>query len=236
MGYGSFSASLLLAIGFYPVVVSASVHTAEIFTSFFSGVSHLGYQNVDGKLFLKLMFPAIIGGIAGVLSLTYISEMLGGVLRLIIALILLFFGILITMRFIANKKKTEKTKSHALGSFNIGVSGFFSGFVDTVGGGGWGPMTTSILIISEKIEPRKIVGTISVVEFFVTLAITLTFFVYLGNKIFISELFIPLLVGGIIAAPIAAYLCKKLPVRAFGIIIGITVIASNLKTIIGFLV
>jgi len=233
MGYGSFSSSLLLAIGFYPIVVSASVHTAEIFTSFFSGVSHLGYGNVDGKLLLRLMIPGVIGGVAGVFSLTYINEMLGDTLRLGIASILLFFGILITIRFVSNKKKTGKI-SHPLGSIRTGILGFFSAYVDAIGGGGWGPMTTSSMIISGKIEPRKVVGTISVVEFFVTLSITLTFFIYLGNKIFMSALIIPLIGGGIIAAPVAAYLCKKLPTKTLGIIIGIAIIASNIKTIIEF--
>ena len=239
MGYGAFSATFLIAAGIYPAIASASVHTAEIFTTLASGGAHIWFGNVKKEWLLPLIIPGIVGGVTGAYFLALIP---GDVIRPYIAGFLLVLGIIILYRFLRKKKLTvtdtanmpDNTNSHRLvdSSAKLPVLGLVGAFVDAVGGGGWGPITTPGLILTGNTEPRKVVGTVNLAEFFITIAISITFIAVLGWESFDWSLVAALLVGGVIAAPIAAYLCKRLPIRVLGIIIGLLLIGLNLRTLL----
>lgn len=237
MGYGAFSATLLIATGVYPAIASASVHTAEIFTTLASGGSHLWLGNVKKKWLLPLAIPGVIGGAAGAYFLTSIP---GNTIKPFVAAFLLLLGIIVIYRFLPkrNLPATDGSRNDgnssklANSSAKLPVLGFIAAFMDAVGGGGWGPIATPGLVLTENTELRKVVGTVNLVEFFVTIAISATFIAILGWEFFDWGLVGALMVGGIIAAPTAAYLCKKLPIRALGILIGLLLVVLNLRTLL----
>jgi len=239
MGYGAFSASFLIAGGLYPAIASATVHTAEVFTTFFSGGFHLWFGNVKKRWLLPLIIPGAIGGIAGAFLITSFP---GNITKPYIAGFLLFLGILVFYRFIpwrisvpsGEADRTNKGKSSRIANSpaKLPVLGFVAAFVDAVGGGGWGPITTPGLILTENTEPSKVVGTVNLAEFFITIAISATFLATIGWESFRWDLVAALIVGGIIAAPVAAYLCKKLPTKILGILVGLALIGFNLRTLI----
>ncbi|MDI6708502.1 MAG: sulfite exporter TauE/SafE family protein [Candidatus Thermoplasmatota archaeon] len=227
MGYGASSSSLLIAAGFMPAVVSASVHTAEIFVSLLSGVSHLRFGNVDKKIVLPLICAGVIGGVSGAYFLANMPPLL---IRPIVAIILLVMGGRIFVKYILKKHiilgKGEFTKKFLF------PLGFLGGLIDAICGGGWGPLCTSTLVSANKAEPRYVVGSVNLAEFFITIAITLTFIFIIGFENFLWAITIPLIIGGVIAAPIAAYTCKKIPPRLLGILVGAILIALNARTLI----
>jgi uncharacterized membrane protein YfcA len=228
MGYGVFSASLLVSIGLYPVVASASVHTAEVFTTLLSGVSHFKLGNVKRSLVLSLAIPGIIGGVAGAY---FLASVPGETIKPFVAVILLLMGLLILYRFLVRKNPvTSENNGHS--RWKLTLLGFVAGFMDAVGGGGWGPIATPNLILSGNDEPRQVVGSINLVEFFVTLAETLTFLVTVGPEAFRWDIVMALLIGGAIAAPMAAFLCKKLPAKALGSLIGMALIGLNVRMLL----
>lgn len=235
MGYGAFSATLLIGMGIMPVLASASIHTAEIFTTLFSGISHLKFGNVKKEWLLSLAIPGVIGGALGAYFLTSIP---GSTMKPYVAGFLLIMGIVVLYRFIPRRKASNSTRlSIALSNpkystKKIATLGLVAAFFDAVGGGGWGPIATPGLILTENEEPRKVIGTINLVEFFVTISIASTFFIFLGTEEYDWQMIGLLLVGGAIAAPIAAYLCKKIPVRFLGILVGLALIGYNLRTIL----
>ena len=239
MGYGAFSASFLIATGLLPAIVSATVHTAEIFTTLLSGGFHLWFGNVKREWLIPLIIPGIIGGSAGAF---FLSNIPGTTIKPFIAGFLLLLGILILYRFIPRRKVTTAGKDNpvrkrkpsrfANSPVKLPVMGLTAAFVDAVGGGGWGPITTPGLILTESDEPRKVVGTVNLAEFFITVAISATFVATIGWESFKWDLVGALLVGGVIAAPVAAYLCKKLPARLLGILVGLALVGLNLKTLI----
>lgn len=240
MGYGAFSASWLIAAGLYPAVASATVHTAEVFTTLVSGGSHLFFGNVKKEWLLPLVIPGVIGGVAGAYFLTSIP---GATIKPYIAGFLLILGALVLYRSVSRKIPTTTTdlpdtdspSPHPISRLRLPLLGLAASFLDAVGGGGWGPIATPGLILSQNTEPRKVVGTVNLAEFFITIAISLTFLVTLGWHDFEWDLVIALLIGGIIAAPIAAYLCKRMPTKLLGILIGLVLIGLNLRTILTIL-
>lgn len=240
MGYGAFSASFLIAGGIMPAIASASVHTAEIFTTFISGGFHLRFGNVNKEWLLPLIIPGVIGGALGAY---FLSSIPGDTIKPYVAGFLLFLGIILIYRFFPRRSSApaldvndppnqinsyRKANSRA----KLPILGFTSAFVDAVGGGGWGPIATPGLILGENSEPRKAVGTVNLAEFFVTLAISATFFATIGWESFRWDLVGALLIGGAIAAPIAAYLCKKIPTKALGILVGLALIGFNVRTLV----
>jgi len=235
MGYGAFSASLLIGMGIVPALASASIHTAEIFSTLFSGVSHLRFGNVKKEWLLLLIIPGAIGGAAGAYFLTSIP---GNTTRPFIAGFLLILGIVMLYRFIPLRRKSSPSRlSTALSdpkisSKKISALGFVAAFFDAVGGGGWGPIATPGLILTENEEPRKVVGTVNLAEFFITIVIAATFFITLGAEEYDWRMIGMLLIGGVIAAPLAAYLCKRLPARALGILVGMALVGYNLRTLL----
>jgi uncharacterized membrane protein YfcA len=212
MAYGVTSNSFLLSIGASPVAASGAVHVAEIFTTAFSGISHIRFKNVDKQLFKKIVIPGILGGVVGVIFLTSID---GKLITPFVAAYLLIMGIIILRK--AFKIRKERPSHELKHVRKLAVSG---GFLDAVGGGGWGPIVTSTLI-GQGNNPRKTIGTVNTAEFFVALA-TGTSFLLLGG-IDHWVLIAGLAFGGLFAAPFAAYLTSRFPVRFLLISVGLLI-------------
>jgi uncharacterized membrane protein YfcA len=223
MAYGVVSTTVLLAFGVPPANASASVHVAELFTTGASGASHLAHKNVDRKLFWRLAPAGILGGILGAYILTSVD---GALIRPFIVLYLSIMGAVIIYRAIIYPG------THGLRGRLTVPLGAAGGFVDAVGGGGWGPVVTSSLIGAGG-EPRYIVGTVNTAEFLVTLAISASFAVALltghwsdagdiqSNLAAIGGL----IAGGLLAAPIAGYIIKIMPPRFLAGLVGVLVVS-----------
>ena len=227
MGYGASSASLLVAIGLAPAVASASVHTAEIMTTLVSGIAHHQLGNVRRDLVLPLAIPGVIGGVLGAY---FLSSIPAKTIKPWVAGLLLVMGCLILYRFLARTKRDVAGKQ--LSGPRIVILGLMAGFLDAVGGGGWGPVATPSLILADNGQPHEVVGSVNVVEFFVTVAETITFALTIGLEAFRWDIVMALLVGGVSAAPVAAWLCKRLPHRVIGILIGALLILLNVRTLV----
>lgn len=218
MAYGVTSTTFLLSMGIPPVAASASVHSAEVFTSGVSGLAHLRFGNVDKKLFKKLLIPGIIGGILGAYILTVVP---GKTIKPFVAFYLLIMGLIILRK--AFKKVEQKEVKTRL--VPLGVSG---GFFDAIGGGGWGPIVTSTLVARGH-NPRFSIGSVNLAEFFVTVAEVATFLTIIGLVHW--QIIVGLIIGGVLAAPFAAYVCKRLPSRALMIMVGLLIMALSIRTI-----
>lgn len=221
MGYGVISTTLLLSGGLNPAVISGSIHTAEMFSSGASGFSHYRFGNVNMKLFKTLLIPGVIGAILGALLLGYAGENYSQWIRPVISVYTLLLGIKILTNAFKEKRKPQKVK-------RAGWLAGAGGFLDSFGGGGWGPLVTSTLI-SKGRTPKYVIGSVSLTEFFVTMASALTFFIILGVSHWQSIL--GLIAGGIIAAPLAAKLVGKLPLKKMFIGVGVIVIISSIRII-----
>ena len=219
MAYGVSSAAFLLSLGISPAAASASVHTAEIFASGVSGLSHLRFGNVDRALFRRLLIPGVIGGILGAYVLTTLP---GEKIKPFVALYLLLMGAVIVRK--ALKKIAAAGRPRRLAP--LGLAG---GFFDAIGGGGWGPIVTSTLVASGE-KPRIAIGSVNLAEFFVTVAEAVTFLLTLGLVHW--KMIVGLALGGVLAAPLAAYVCKRLPSRALMILVGILIIGLSLRTLV----
>ncbi|MTI47337.1 sulfite exporter TauE/SafE family protein [Sporosalibacterium faouarense] len=221
MAYGVSSTTMLLSMGTPPAVASASVHLAEVFTTLTSGISHLKLGNVDKKLLKKLVLPGIIGGVLGAYILTSIPT---GVIKPIVAIYLLIMGI----RILYKARKRIKNKESSYSNNKISIIGLCGGFFDAIGGGGWGPIVTSTLIGNGH-DTRYTIGSVNLSEFFVTISEVLTFILFI--KLTHWQVIVGLIIGGIIAAPLSAILCKKLPEKVLMRIVGITIILLSIRTI-----
>ena len=219
MGYGVTSASILLSTGINPAAISGSIHTAEMFASGASGYSHYKFGNVNKKLFKILVIPGVIGAIAGAFLLVFLGDKFSGYIRPIMAAYTLFLGFRILLNAFKKMNQQKKFKRYGL------LAGL-GGFLDSFGGGGWGPIVTTTLITKGR-SPRYVIGTVSLTEFFVTLASAFSFFILLG--VTHVQTIIALIIGGFIAAPLAAKLAGKLPRKTSFILLGILVILWSLK-------
>jgi hypothetical protein len=229
MGYGVTSSTLLISMGVYPAIASASVHTAEVVVSLASGVSHLRLGNVRRDLLLPLAGLGVIGGILGAWGLV---DLPGTPVRLIVGLVLLAMGGVIFYRFAirGDGAGDDPPVSRPYSPHKLAGLGFFAAFIDAIGGGGWGPICTPSLIITGS-NPREAVGSVNLAEFFVTVAITLTFMVLIGLESFRWDIVLALVLAGLVTAPLAAWLCHRLPRRVLGILVGLLVIILSLRTI-----
>ena len=223
MAYGVSSNTFLLSIGVPPAAASASVHMAEVVTTGVSGLSHWKLGNIDFKLVKRLLVPGVLGGIAGAYLLTSIN---GDVIKPYIAAYLLVMGAIILMKAFRYKAKPHSGVHTA----RVSVLGIIGGFFDAIGGGGWGPIVTTTLVARGK-DARLTIGSVNFSEFFVTLAESITFVVTLS---FLGywQVILGLLIGGGIAAPLAAVLAKKLPTKALMFIVGSLIIMLSIRTII----
>jgi uncharacterized protein len=214
MGYGVTSATCLMSFGINPVAMSAAIHTSEIFTTGVSGYSHYKFGNVNKKLFRHLVIPGVLGAVLGALTLVFLGERAGKWLMPLIALYAMFLGFKILFKALKPVQAEGKTK-------RVGWLAWVGGFLDSFGGGGWGPIVTSTLIAKGR-SPKYTIGSVSLTEFFVTLASATTFFVTVGVGHW--NVVLGLLIGGAIAAPIAAKLAGKLPRKTLMIAVGVMVI------------
>ena len=217
MAFGVICNTLLVAVmGLTPARASANVHIVETFTTAISGISHLISGNIDRSLFLRLLVPGIIGGVSGAYLLTNIDA---GVVKPFVLAYLVCIGIYLLVRGLLYPPKTQKPKV-------VEPLGLIGGFLDAAGGGGWGPIVTSNLLV-QGVEPRKVVGTVNSVEFFLTLTVSATFILNLGLKDFATAT-LGLLIGGVFAAPFGAVMAKRIPVKVMLILVGIVLTATSL--------
>ncbi len=223
MAYGVTSSSVLLSIGVPPATTSACVHAAETFTTFVSGVSHWKFGNVDRKLLLRLAVPGMIAGAIGAYLLTNLD---GEVVKPFISGYLLLMGAYILWCAVRSRRPegAEPTR--------VAPLGFVGGLLDSLGGGGWGPIVTSTLI-GQGTTPRYAIGSVNLAEFFVTLTISATFVATIGLELW--PIIAGLIIGGVVAAPFAAYATKVLPDKVLMILVGCVVVILSLRTIIGAL-
>ena len=220
MAYGVTATTFLLTLGIPPSVASASVHSSEIFTSGVSGYMHLKFGNVNSKLFKTLLIPGVIGAIVGAYVLTSLEEYIY-IIKPIVAVYTLILGILIVKK--ALKKRIEKRP------FNkIGWLAMLGGSLDAIGGGGWGPIVSSTLIARGR-HPKYTIGSVNLTEFFVSLASSVTFITLIGFSHW--QVIVGLILGGMVAAPIAASLSRRLPIKTMMILVGIVVIVVSLRII-----
>ncbi len=212
MAYGLTSTSFLLATGASPALASASVHTAEVFTTGISGISHAKFGNVDKKLFLRLLIPGIVGGFLGALLVTQVD---GSTLKPFITVYLLLMGIYVLTK--AFKKHIQTRKGEPKHVAKLALLG---GFVDTSGGGGWGPVVTTTLVGTGH-DPRITIGSVNFAEFFLTLTSAASLFILVDETIW--HVVAGLIIGGLFAAPFAAYACKKFSTKTLLILVGLLI-------------
>ena len=228
MAYGVSSTAALVTIGVYPALASASVHTAEIFTTLASGSAHFKLGNVDRNMALHLLIPGIIGGITGALVCTSVS---GTPLSAIVGFILLAMGVIILYKFALKNSVHFRTKR--LSSKALIPLGYVAAFTDALGGGGWGPIATTTLVAND-VKPNRAIGSVNFAEIFVTTAETITFMILIGPANFNWLIVLGLILGGVLCAPFAAWACKKLPHKILGVVVGTTVIVLSLRMIFKF--
>lgn len=228
MAYGVTSTTLLLAIGTNPAMASATVHLAEIGTTLASGVSHHRFGNVDWKVVARIGIPGAVGAFLGATVLSQLSTEAAAPLM---AVILLVLGIYVLIRFTFFGISTRHLGRRLPTKF-LAPLGIFAGFVDATGGGGWGPVGTPALLASGRMEPRKVIGTIDASEFLVAIAASLGFLIGLGGQGIVWWMALALLLGGLIAAPIAAWLVRHLPPRILGTAAGSAIVIVNIRSLL----
>ena len=219
MAYGVTASTILIALGVPPAATSATVHAAECFTTGASALSHRAFGNVDGLLFRRLLIPGILGAILGAYIL---SNFPGDELRPYVSGYLILMGSIIVYKAFREFPPRQVT-SH------LTPLGFIGAFVDAIGGGGWGPIVASNLIVRGN-DIRKTVGTVNATEFFVTLSASATFLITLGLTNW--QIILGLAIGGVFAAPLGAWASKHVPIKPFMIFVGVLVMLVSLRTLL----
>ncbi|MDI9627019.1 MAG: sulfite exporter TauE/SafE family protein [Acidobacteriota bacterium] len=228
MGFGVTSTTLLLIAGLSPALASASVHLAELGANVASGVSHWRLGNVDWRLVGRLGVPGALGAFAGA---TFLSQISTALAKPVMAAILGALGTYILLRYAFRPPAVAHARRSPHGSRFLVPLGLAGGFVDATGGGGWGPVATTTLLSAGKTAPRTVIGSVDTSEFLVSLAASLGFVVNLGLLGIDLRIVAALLVGGLAAAPIAAWLVSRIPARIMGVGVGGIIILTNLKTL-----
>lgn len=228
MAYGVTSTTLLLAIGANPAAASATVHLAEIGTTLASGASHWRFGNVDWAVVLRIGIPGAVGAFAGA---TFLAGLDTSVAAPVMSLILLTLGLYVLVRFTVRGLRRDRL-GHPLRARFLAPLGLVAGFVDATGGGGWGPVGTPAILASGRLEPRKVVGSIDTSEFLVSVAASIGFLLALGSADIDLRWALALLVGGLVAAPIAAWLVRHVPPRVLGSAVGGVIVVTNARTIL----
>ncbi|MFE0148477.1 sulfite exporter TauE/SafE family protein [Nonomuraea sp. NPDC059007] len=228
MAYGVTSTTLLLAIGTNAAAASATVHLAEIGTTLASGISHWRFNNVDWKVVAKIGVPGAIGAFAGA---TFLSSLSTELAAPIMSIILLSLGVYIIVRFTAFGLPKGNLGKPLRKRF-LAPLGLVAGFVDATGGGGWGPVGTPAILASGRIPPRKVIGSIDASEFLVAIAASVGFLIGIGSENINFAWVGVLLLGGVIAAPIAAWLVRHIPPRILGSAVGGVIVLTNVRTLL----
>lgn len=230
MGYGASSSSFLLAIGLFPAVISASVHTSEIFASGVSGLSHFMSGNVKGKIAYPLIITGVVGGSLGAY---FLAEAPHFMMTPIVGVILLVLGARIFIKYFNGKLYPIGGSSYSRRL--LLPLGLIGGLFDAIGGGGWGPICTSTLVSANKEKPHHVIGSVNVAEFFTTIAIVVTFGIIIGFENYLWFLVIPLILGGVVAAPVAAQVCRRIDPKLMGILVGTILVVLNTHTLVNTL-
>ena len=222
MAYGVSSNTFLLSLGLPPASASASVHFAEVFTTGISGASHWRFGNVDWNLVKRLALPGVLGGVIGA---TILSKVPGEVIRPYLSVYLAIIGVYILWKAFRRRRPRQREDAPR----HISILGIAGGFFDAIGGGGWGPIVTTSLIAHGN-SPRRTVGSVSLSEFAVTLAESITFLLTLGMMNW--EIVAGLLIGGVLAAPFGAYIVRRMPARVLMSVIGVLIILLSARTLL----
>ncbi|WP_304231832.1 sulfite exporter TauE/SafE family protein [Jiulongibacter sediminis] len=220
MGYGATSTSFLLAFGVPPVASSMAVHVAEMFSTGASALSHFKYKNVNKKLVMNLLIPGVMGSVVGAYVLTDIID--GKAIKPYIACYMIILALLIIRKGLKSNIKKKKVK-------RLQPLALFGGFMDAVGGGGWGPIVTSSLMGKGR-DPRYTIASVNTTEFGVAFASGITFILFEGINHW--QIIIGLVIGGIIAAPVAASVVHKIPRKPMTLVVGVLLILLSLRTIL----
>ena len=223
MAFGITSTTLLIFLAYNPAAASAIVHLVEIVTSSISGISHIKFGNVDWHALVKVAVPGAVGAFIGAILLSSVDL---SAARPWTASILLVLGGLVLYRFTRPVILGKKRRARARWLAPLGLVG---GFIDSTGGGGWGPVVTTSLTASNALEPRKAIGTTNTAEFVIAIAASIGFLIGLGAEQIPWDAVVALLIGGALAAPIAAWLVSKAPQRLLGILVGNLIIALNIR-------
>ena len=218
MAYGVISTSVLLTLGMTPAAASAAVHSAEVFTTAVAGASHAAAGNVDWRIVRGLTLPAVIGGILGAYILTSFDANL---VRPWVAGYLMIMGARILWR-------AAKPPSRHLPK-RLALLGFIGGLLDACGGGGWGPVVTTTLLASGSV-PHRVIGSVALTEFFLTIAVSGAFIGRIGFQYY--DVVLGLLIGGVIAAPFAAYFAKRVPGKYLMALVGILIMVLSVRTLL----
>ncbi|NEB02461.1 sulfite exporter TauE/SafE family protein [Streptomyces sp. SID13726] len=228
MAYGVTSTTLLLALGTGPAAASATVHLAEIGTTLMSGASHWRFGNVDWKVVARIGVPGAVGSFLGATVLSRLSTELA---EPVMSLILLGLGLYVMSRF-TFKGLPKDRLGQPLSRRFLAPLGLVAGFLDATGGGGWGPVGTPALLASGRMEPRKVIGSIDTSEFLVAVAASLGFLFSLGSQGLKWAWVLAFLLGGLVAAPVAAWLVRLLPPRVLGSAVGGIIVVTNVRTLL----
>ncbi|KDE48936.1 sulfite exporter TauE/SafE family protein [Geobacillus sp. CAMR5420] len=229
MAYGVTSSTLLLTFGIAPAVASASVHLAEVVTTAASGASHWKFGNVDRRMAFRLIIPGSVGAFVGA---CFLSNLPGDLIKPYVSLFLLALGFYIIYRFLVLNGRAPSTPGKQWSNKQLVPLGLVAGFLDATGGGGWGPIATPVLLANKSMEARKVVGTVDTSEFAVALSATLGFVISLGWEQVNWHWVLTLMAGGVVAAPIAAWLVRKLPSHLLGVLVGGLIILTNVRTLL----
>ncbi|HZW02726.1 MAG TPA: sulfite exporter TauE/SafE family protein [Anaerolineaceae bacterium] len=220
MAYGVSSTTFLLTLGFPAATASASVHMAEVCTTAVSGLSHFRLGNIDRSLVKKLIIPGVLGGATGAYLLTQAP---GDLIKPLVSAYLLIMGMVILRKALVKAPEPRQVTDH------IVPLGLVGGFFDAIGGGGWGPIVTTTLVARGN-DPRCTIGSVNFTEFFVTFTQSITFILTIGLTHW--QTILGLLIGGVIAAPLAAVVAKRVPARGLMIMVGIIIILLSIRTIV----
>lgn len=220
MGYGATSTSFLLSFGVPPVISSTAVHVSEMFTTGASAISHHKFGNINRKLAKMLIIPGVIGSVIGAYLLSDIID--GNAIKPFIAIYMIALAIVILVKAIRKKRPKKPTKQ-------LGLLAIFGGFMDSVGGGGWGPIVTSTLIGRGR-DPRYTIGSVNAAEFAISFASGITFLLFQG--IHGWQVIAGLILGGVIAAPLGAYFVNKIPRKPAMVVVSLMIIFLSIRTLI----
>ena len=227
MGYGLTSSTLLIFAGLSPAAASASVHLAEVGTTALSGVAHHRFGNVDWHAVRRIAIP---GGVGAFLGATLLSSLSTESARPLASALLFTLGIYVLLRFLLGKAQVQRKGRPGIRF--LAPLGLIGGFVDATGGGGWGPVTTPTLLADGRLAPNRVVGTVSASEFIVALSASVGFLTALGGEVVRLEFVAALLGGGLIAAPIAAYMVRHLNPRILGVVVGGFICFTNARVLL----
>ncbi|MGN0062603.1 MAG: sulfite exporter TauE/SafE family protein [Nocardioides sp.] len=231
MAYGVTSTTLLLMLGTHPAMASMMVQFAQLGTTAVSGVAHHSFGNVDWRVVRTIALPGAIGAFLGARALVWLSDNYLQGAKALMAVLLLGLGIYLLSRFTISGFRTDKLDEPPTRKFLVPLGGI-AGFVDATAGGGWGPIGTPALLASGRMEPRKVIGSVSTSEFLVTLAASIGFITGLSLSDIDWRIVAGLLLGGAIVAPLAALLVKVIPPRMLGSLVGGLIILTNTRTLI----